>query len=283
MDTQTNGYGQTQGMRLLQQLNAEGCFVFTADDAAQAAERAGIGRGYVRELLLQLVKSGWLIRIKRGTYAWTGSLPGGNQVHPFVVATRLVQPSAIAYWSAMSHHGLTEQVPQAVSCCTPKKVVTPSMRQTSTLEDGERHAWEIGGIRCEYTTIKEEHFFGVEEIWIDQSFRVPVTDRERTVLDLFAHPRMFGGMGEAIAVLTEHVDTLDTGKLVSYAVRYAKSSVARRLGWTMSRVGIGDDVLSPLQAMCTTGFRLLDPTGPRQGPCDAVWRVQDNIGREYVQ
>jgi len=283
MDTRTNGYGQTQGMRLLQQLNAEGCFVFTADDAVQAAERAGIGRGYVRELLLQLVKSDWLIRIKRGTYAWTGSLPGGNQVHPFVMATRLVQPSAIAYWSAMSYHGLTEQVPQAISCCTPKKVVTPSMRQTSTREDGERHAWEIGGIRCEYTTIKEEHFFGVEEIWIDQSFRVPITDRERTILDLFAHPRMFGGMGEAIAVLTEHVDTLDTDKLVSYAVRYAKSSVARRLGWTMSRVGIGDDVLSPLQAMCTTGFRLLDPTGPRQGPCDAVWRVQDNIGREYAQ
>ena len=257
--------------------------MFTADDAVQAAERAGIGRGYVRELLLQLVKSGWLIRIKRGTYAWTGSLPGGNQVHPLVVATRLVLPSAIAFWSAMSHHGLTEQVPQAISCCTPKKVVTPSMRRTITRKNGGRHAWEIGGIRYEYTTIKPEHFFGVEEVWIDQSFRVPTTDRERTVLDLFAHPHMFGGMGEAIAVLTEHIDALDTDKLVSYAVRYAKSSVARRLGWTMSRVGIDDDVLKPLLTMITTGFRPLDPTRPRQGPCDPVWRVQDNIGREYAQ
>ncbi|MHB9124574.1 MAG: type IV toxin-antitoxin system AbiEi family antitoxin domain-containing protein [Armatimonadota bacterium] len=283
MDTRTNGYGQTQGMRLLQQLNAEGCFVFTTNDAAQAAERIGIGRGYVRELLLQLLKTGWLIRIKRGTYAWTGSLPGGNQMHPFVVATRLVQPSAIAYWSAMSHHGLTEQVPQAVSCCTPKKVVTPSMRHTGTHGSGERHAWEIGGIRYEYTTVKPEHFFGMEEVWIDQSFRVPITDRERTVLDLFAHPRMFGGMGEAIAVLTEHVDTLDTDKLVSYAVQYAKSSVARRLGWTMSRAGIGDDVLTPLLAMITTGIRPLDPTRPIQGPCDSKWRVQDNIGRESTR
>jgi len=275
-----NGYGQTQGMRLLQQLNAEGCFVFTADDAAAVAERAAIGRGYVRELLAQLLKSGWLIRIKRGTYAWTGSIPGGNRVHPFVVATRLVQPSAISYWSAMSHHGLTEQVPLVVSCCTPKKVVTPSMRQANARDDGERHCWKMGDIRCEYTTIKPEHFFGVEEVWIDQSFRVPITDRERTILDLFAHPRMFGGMGEAIAVLNEHVDTLDTDKLVSYTVQYAKGSVARRVGWTLSQVGIADDVLSPLQAMCTTGFRLLDPTQPRQGPYDAKWRVQDNVGRE---
>ena len=57
---------------------------------------------------------------------------------------------------------------------------------------------------------------------------------------------MFGGMGEAIAVLSEHVESLDTGKLVAYAIRYAKSSVARRLGWTMSRVGVGD-VLQVLQ------------------------------------
>jgi len=283
MDTRTNGYGQTQGMRLLQELNAEGRFVFIVDDAMQAAERVGIGRGYVRELLQQLLKGGWLVRIKRGTYAWTGSLPGGNAVHPFVVATRLVQPSAIAYWSAMSHHGLTEQVPQIVSCCTPKKVVTPSMRRTNTRESAERHAWEIGAIRYEYTTIKPEHFFGVEEVWIDQSFRVPITDRERTILDLFAHPRVFGGMGEAIAVLTEHAGDFDAEKLVSYAVRYAKGSVARRLGWSMAQAGFGDDVLSPLLALSTTGFRVLDPTRPRQGPYDSKWRVQDNIGKESAQ
>ena len=85
-------------------------------------------------------------------------------------------------------------------------------------------------------------------------------------------------MGEAIAVLSEHVESLDTGKLVAYAIRYAKSSVARRLGWTMSRVGVGDDVLLPLLAMATTGFRSLDPTRPDEGPRDTTWRVQVNIG-----
>ena len=278
MVARTNGYGQTQGMRLLHELNAEGLFVFNVEDAMQAGARAGIGHGYVRELLPQLLKAGWLVRIKRGTFAWTGALPGGNQVHPFVVATRAVQPSAIAYWSAMSHHGLTEQVPQIVTCCTPKKVVTPSMRRANTRESGGRHAWEIGGVRYEYTTIKPEHFFGIEDVWITQNFRVPITDKERTILDLFAHPRMFGGMGEAIAVLTEHVGDLDMGKLVGYAVRYGKGSVAKRLGWTMARAGISDDVLSSLLAMPTSGFRALDPTRPRRGPCDAKWRVQNNIG-----
>lgn len=282
MDVRVNGYGQTQGMRLLQELNSEGFFVFTVDDAIQAAARAGIGQGYARQLLQQLVKGGWLVRIKRGAYAWTGSLPGGNQVHPFVVATHLVQPSSVAYWSAMSHHGLTEQVPRIVSCCAPKKVVTPSMRRTSARESGARHAWEIGGVRYEYTTIKPEHFFGMEEVWIDQSFRVRITDRERTILDLFAHPRMFGGMGEAIAVLTEHADGIDADRLVSYAVQYGKGSVARRLGWTMSRIGFGDEILSPLLSMSTTGFRVLDPTQPHRGPCDAKWRVQNNIGEEPV-
>ncbi len=280
MNANTRAYGYTQGMRLLQQLNAEGRFVFTADDAKQVAIRAGIGRGYVRELLLHLTTGGWIIRIKRGTYAWTGSLPGGNQIHPYVLATRLIQPSAIAFWSAMSYHGLTVQVPQTITCCTPKKVVTPSMRDTDTRNSEKRHAWVVGNIRCEFTTINQEQFFGVENKWIDQSFRIPVTDKERTVLDTFAHPRMLGGMGEVIAVISEHVDTLDIYKLINYAIRYAKSSVVRRLGWTLSRVGVGDDVLSPLLAMCTTGFRLLDPTRPSQGPYDTVWRIQDNMGRD---
>ncbi len=44
------------------------------------------------------------------------------------IATSLVSPSAIAHFSALAHHGLTDQIPQVISAITTRKVVVPSMR-----------------------------------------------------------------------------------------------------------------------------------------------------------
>ena len=279
MDKQEGSYSETQGIRLLKEISDRGRFVFSTDDIKDISLQVGIRQGYIRQVLSQLAMAGWVQRLRRGLYVWSGTLPGGAHIHPFVVATRLVQPSAISHWSALNHHGLTEQVPQAVTASTPKKVVTPSMRGSAKPARQGRHFWEIGGVRYEYVTVKQDYFFGIEEIWIDQTFKVPITDPERTVLDLFAQPRLFGGLGEALAVLQEHAADINVDRLVSYAVRYGKGSVAKRLGWSLERVGIGGDVLVPLLEMPTTGYRVLDPTRPHRGPCDHRWSIQDNLSR----
>ena len=56
---------------------------------------------------------------------------------------------------------------------------------------GERghHLWHAAGLDFRYVTVVPKRFdFGIEQVWLDERFRVPVTDRERTVLDLFALP-----------------------------------------------------------------------------------------------
>jgi len=215
-------------------------------------------------------------------YAVSGSLIGDIHIHPFVVATQIVHPSAISHWSAMHHHGLTEQIPLGISSITPKKVVTPSMRKPSDEYHQGHHAWEIGGVQHEYISVKPEHFFGIAEVWIDENFRVPITDEERTILDLFASPRLFGGMGEALAVLEEHVQDIDILRLVDYAIRYGVGSVAKRLGWSLERAGVANEIIAPLAAMPTSGFRILDPTRPHRGPCDKRWGIQNNLEQETL-
>jgi predicted transcriptional regulator of viral defense system len=216
-------------------------------------------------------------------YAVTGAPVGDIRVHPFVTATQIVQPSAISHWSAMHHHGLTEQIPLGISAITPKKVVTFSMRKPSEEDHQGHHAWNIGGIQYEYITVKPEHFFGIAEVWIDENFKVPITDKERTVLDLFAGPRLFGGMGESLAVLEEHLHEIDLRLLVDYAVRYATGSVAKRLGWSLEQAGVADEITTPLADIPTSGFRILDPTRPHRGPCDKRWGIQNNLGQEVLQ
>jgi len=157
------------------------------------------------------------------------------------------------------------------------------MRRPSDEDHRGHHAWEIGGIRYEYINVKPEHFFGIAEVWVDEHFRVPITDEERTILDLFASPRLFGGMGEALAVIDEHVQDIDVRRLVDYALRYGKGSVTKRLGWSLERAGVPDEIIAPLAAMPTVGFRILDPTRLHTGPCDKRWGIQNNLEQEMLR
>jgi len=288
---QTERYGETLGVRLLRELANRGIFIFTTEDAKAVAADLAIPETYLPQLLSRLAAGGWLLRLRRGLYAGMGKLPGSVEVHPFVVATSLVTPSAISHWSALHHHGLTEQVPRRVTASSPKKVVTPSMRTVRSQtrqpdvdlaereeeREAGRHTWEINGVEYEYHTAPGDRFFGIEEVWVDEHFRVPIYDKERSLLDCFALPRHFGGLGEALGILEEHASELDLERLTQYALRYGKASVAKRLGWALDRAGIPHRVTAPLAKLPMDGMRLLDPTRPRGGKYDERWMVQDNL------
>lgn len=269
-------YGETDGVRLLRELARAGLAVFTVGQARECAAVAGVHPGYIDDLLLRLVHAGWLIRLKRGLYARGELLPGEARIHPFAVATQLVRPSAISHFSALNHHGLTEQLPRIVTAFTSRKVVTPSMR-AGEREGRGRHVWEAAGVRCEYVTVRAEHFFGIEEVWVDERFKVPITDRERTALELFISIRRFGGMGETLGILEGHIQEFDLERLIGYAVRYGMASVAKRLGWALERFGVSETLLAPLLDMPVKGVRALDPTQPLHGPCDRRWMIQNNL------
>jgi predicted transcriptional regulator of viral defense system len=270
-------YSDNLGLQFLRDQASGGHFIFTTKEARETAQRLGISEAYLRKLLHQLVASGWLTRLRDGLYAGTGKLSGETDIHPFAIATHLVTPSAISHWSAMSHHGLTEQIPHVVTAFTPKRFMTPSLRTRTRRNTLSKQAWEIEGVRYEYVIVKPEFFFGIEEIWVDQNFKVPVTDKERTMLEGFASPRMFGGMGEILGILEQHVVELDIKKLVEYALRYGKSSVIKRVGWALEQAGVPPKSVAPLAQVPVSGYRVLDPTRARIGPCDSRWMIQNNL------
>ncbi len=269
-------YGNTKGLNLLQELANQGLFIFTVGEAKTVAAKMGISDNYLSQVLSHLSQAGWIIRLRRGLYAGTGSLPGGIQIHSFAIATRLVEPSAISHWSAMGHHGFTDQIPHIVTAFTPQKVVTPTMRESKGKKAG-KHAWAVGGVRYEYVSVIPAHFFGIEDVWVDEHFRVPITDKERTILDTFIYPRLFGGIGEALQSLEEHIHELNLEKLAGYAVRYGKASAIKRLGWALERLDAPQEFVDTLEKIPIKGFRLLDPTRPRRGPYDKRWMIQNNL------
>ena len=230
-------------------------------------------------LLTRLTDAGWVVRLRRGLYAGTGQLPGGVDVPPFVLATALVEPSAIALWSALAHHDLTDQVPIAITAITPRKVVTPSMRSPG--ESRGKHAWHVGGLECRFVTLTQSRYeIGVERVWADERFVYSITDRERTVLDTFAMPRHYGGISEGLGVLDRALATLDVEKLVDYALQYGSRTLVKRLGWSLEQAGVEMSVLMPLLEVPSPSYSVLDPGRPRRGKHDRRWRVIVNLGAE---
>jgi len=268
---------ESQGMRLLRQLFLHGKRIFNMQDVAAAATLEKIPHNQLRKILSNLAKHKRVLRLRRGLYVSIGLLPEQTNTHPFVISAYLIQPSAISHWSALQHHGLTEQIPQIVTASTPNKFVTPSMREKQPQRSKTKHLWEIDGVRYEYIHVQQKHFFGIEKIWLDEHFQVPITDKERTLLDVFIYPKMFGGMGEALGALENALAAIDIQTLVQYAIQYDKKSVAKRLGWALEYFGVAAKQLEPLLKVPINYYCRLDPSASATGPCDKRWMIQNNL------
>lgn len=270
-------YSGAQGLLLLEALDAAGKLVFSSGEAVEAGRERGLAPRQAGHVLQRLVAAGWLRRIKQGLFAVTGKLPGSVAAHDFAIATAIHVPSALSHRTALNLHGLSEQVPRIITCMTTAKVVTPAMRVGARGARERGAEWNVEGLRIRFVTVVPSRYFGVEDVWVDSRTRVPATDRERTVLDLFATRRGGSGIGEALGVLEEHVGSLDLPKLVSYAVRLGVTTVAKRLGWALERSGVDDGVLAPLLSLPAGEVQPLDPRGPRRGSLIPRWKLRDNL------
>jgi predicted transcriptional regulator of viral defense system len=270
---------ESHGIPLIRHLFfAEGIRIFNTQQAREAAVKLGIPENTLNSILSRLSKQGIIRRLRRGLYASVGILGEVENIHPYVISAFLVQPSAISHWSALQHHGLTEQIPLTVMASTPVRVYTPSMRHPHKANSDNKHAWIIDGNRYEYITIQEKHFnFGVEKIWLDPHFTIHITNKERTLIDVFAYSRMFGGMREALGILEEAIGSIDIQRLIQYAKQYDEKAVAKRIGWALERFGVDDENLKTLLDIPLASYCLLDPAEPQVGSCEKRWMIQNNL------
>lgn len=260
------------GVELVRVLVAEGDRVFTTDRARELAPAAGLSEGYLYEALHHLVRSGWLVRMRKGLYAVSSAVPGVAPIHEYEVAMALVQPSAISHWSAMNYHGLTDQIPRQVFVLTPMGVPTP--RSRGRRDGGSACGFTVAGVTYQFVQTKSEWFFGIDRVWLGEA-RITVTDLERTLLDGLSKPQYCGDFAESLRAFQMRGDHLDLPRIIGYALRLDVAT-AKRLGWVLERSGVPLERLGALAEIPAAGYANLDPTGPRSGPHDRRWMVRIN-------
>jgi len=229
--------------------------VFTFRDALEVS---GYDGGYLKLVLHMLERGGWIERIERGKYV---ILPleaerGRYTLHEFVVGSALVEPSAIAYWSALHYHGLTEQIPNVVF------VQTTSRKK--------RRELTVFGTKYRIVRVVERKFFGLEPLWIE-GLKVHVTDKEKTIIDCLDKPQHCGGVVEVYKALREEVNVK---KLSMYLERFGSGAVAKRLAYLAELAGLEVEVPGHL---IKKGVVALDPTMPRRGKVDRRLKLLVNV------
>ena len=263
----------SKGTELVRRLTEEGLRVFTVDKARAAAAGLGLSPGYFRVALHHLARSGWIVRLHKGLYALAGPMPGISPLHEFEVAMALVAPAAISHWSALSYHGLTEQSPRLVFVLTTAKSVP---RRRNLKPGGSPGGYRTGDSVFQFIRVKPERFFGTKDVWMGES-RIKVTDPERTLLDGLMAPAYCGDFSEVLHAFEVRAPRLDLKRILDYALRLDAATV-KRLGWVLeNQLRVGHRALDRLLRVPVSGYRVLDPTGPRRGPHDRRWMIQVNL------
>jgi predicted transcriptional regulator of viral defense system len=217
------------------------------------------------DALYRLTQKGWLLRLERGIYLLIPLEAGPARAwteNGFIIAQYLVDPAAVAYWSALHYWNMTEQIPQVI-------FVQTTRRKQST---------EIAGMKFRFVTVIDGHFFGLTSVFIAGK-TAQVTDREKTLVDCAARPDLCGGIFQLAQALKSNHSQLNWDKLDQYLKQWDGGTVVKRLGYLVEALKLPnqEDRLNRWQSLISRGISLLEPGAGIHGPIRTRWQVRVNV------
>lgn len=213
----------------------------------------------INEIAENLVAKGFLARIERGKYC------RANFRDENVIGTFLAKDSAVAYWSALNLHGLTEQFPNKVFI------------QTTQL----KKEVEFAGTTYHFIKIQPNKRTGIVFNGYG-NYKHPITDIEKTVVDCFDLPEYSGGFAELIRAF--YNAKLNSAKLKNYCEAVNNIAVTKRLGFLAELFEKKNlqSFIKYARSKVNRSYNLFDTFGKSAGETNSVWRLQMNLSKENI-
>ncbi len=223
-----------------------------------------------RRIASDLSKKKWLERIERGKYLIVPLEAGEKGIyteHEFLIASQLIDPYYIGYWTALNFHDLTEQVPYTVFVATTKR----------------KRDLELHGVDYKFVTLTENKFFGFKKYSLAGG-EIRISSPEKTLVDSLDHLEYSGGLEEVGKAFVNAEGEISMEKLVGYAVKLDNGSVLKRLLYLLDllEIELSKKLRKKIEDNFTTGFALLDTTKEDKGTLRRKWRVKVNVPGEKI-
>ncbi|HEY77216.1 MAG TPA: hypothetical protein G4O00_13755 [Thermoflexia bacterium] len=215
----------------------------------------GLKRRQAYRLIARLKAEDLVAEVEKGKYLLLGLEPERVLSNPLFIASHLVTPAYVSFWSALHFYGFIEQVPLTTFVATTKKKRPVAFRD----------------LRFRFVTLKPHKFFGYRREIID-GLPVLIADEAKAIVDSLHQPRYAGGVAEVAKALRAALEEVDESTLVEYANRMGDKSLGSRLGYLLESLD------RPVEGLIrSAGPVKLDPGRPRAGPYDGRWKVVVNV------
>ena len=221
----------------------------------------------------RLVTKEWLVPIEKGKYLIVPLEAGVSRKwteDPYLIAQALVQPAAIAYWSAIRHWNWTEQIPRIVYVQTTARKKNPRRK--------------VLGVQYEFVRVPKSKFYGHVKEWRNGK-AVFITDKEKTLVDCADDVERAGTIEELVKAVNAASSETSWKKLNEYVHRFPNGAAKKRLGYLFETLvpalsGEAKKILGVWQAELTAGIVPLQPSTRKGGHAVTRWRVLVNVGIE---
>jgi predicted transcriptional regulator of viral defense system len=225
--------------------------------------------GLAKKKVMQLERRGWIARIERGKYIVIPLEAGPKREwseDTYLIASALVKPAVIAYWSAIRHWNWTEQIPRVIYV------------QTTSRKKNTRH--DVFGVRYEIVTVPPTKFFGQMKEWRDGE-PVLITDKEKTLVDCADDVERAGGIQELVKAVKEGGQAISWKQMDEYVNKFPNGAVKKRLGYLFEELvpNLSDEareILGSWRETLSAGWAALYPTAKKNGNISTRWRILVN-------
>ncbi|MEM0466926.1 MAG: type IV toxin-antitoxin system AbiEi family antitoxin [Candidatus Thermoplasmatota archaeon] len=208
------------------------------------------------DLIQKLKNQGVIYEIENGKYLVTGYDKKRIFSNPLYVASNVVVPSYVSYWSMLNYYGFTDQVPRMVFLATTK----------------QKKQLQFHTYTFKYIHIKKEKLYGYTKL-VNDGFPMFLAEPEKAIIDSIDLPHYAGGIKEVARAIGAALDSLSIQKLIEYAQRFPNKSTISRLGYLFERHGVA---LPDLSASISHSFVVLNPKKPKSTIWNKKWRINVN-------
>ena len=210
--------------------------------------------------LRSLIRNELIIILEKGKYC------RHNFNDELVIGSFLANNGAISYWSALSYHGLTSQIPNTVFVQSSKRKAKKSIR----------------GVRYSFIKIEESEFLGIEKKGFGNHTYL-ITDIEKTIIDCIDKPQFCGDYIELIRTIANWKP--DEQKLIKYCQHLKNGAAVKRLGYLLELFNIPNCEKFKAFALANLvkGYALLDPKSEISGKYMNKWGIRLNIPEEQLK
>lgn len=208
--------------------------------------------------LRTLIKNDLIIILEKGKYC------RHNFRDEYVIGSVLANGGAVAYWSALNIHGLTEQISNTVF------VQSPNLKRDKT----------VMGVSYRFIKVKENKIIGIERMGYG-NHSYPITDREKTIIDCFDLPQYAGEFPGIIRAFVSN--EWEEEKLIKYAQAVGNNAAIKRMGFLTELFELPYPKFRDFaKSKVTRTIDLLDNNTTDKGTYITEWGLRLNIDKEAV-